>query len=1290
MATSAQTRPEPMNSSPYHPKVKVSMTLAHPIYVAGKFVAGKMEVECRADKGLGIGVIMVELFAVQDNTELTSRDHSATSTFLHSRRLYQGPDLPPSNAVQAHPLTEDPPYPPHYHQARRGISTFLFRIPIPSSAPSSINFGSDLARVRYELRATAGVVWKGEKTLVVCKRDIDVVESFERDFSRRMPEGVVVGEFGKIWVQGSVVGGMVIAGESACLELQVKNHSNKKNTGLTLSLTRSLVLPGLKSGETSPLQISDNLTTVSFRGSEYIIAPGAEGVASLVFDVPEHARGVRAGPYEGDESENSTSQSIFEVRCILGITINMGLGTSKNIHLDIPVPIVHPDALPEPAEFTAYPPTVLAPLPHHLQSPYAHSGLPMFSPIPGTYIDPIQNQVWLPPPSSHTPHIGDIGDIDDFSPPVEDVEPQYYFPPPPQMNIPSYAPTRPMSAGSTHQALSSYATGLDATPIPPPIHQHLPVPYGDIEPQEGKGERAMRVTQHIRMSSRHRSVSPQSHRFPLSMPHTVATQTSLPVPPSSSLVGQSNPGQFQSPSPAPLLLPAASPVATEPLVHSPRPFLSPKRSFDSSLPKSDRVEELERMAEEVKNTTVDLSFDLPNTTFEAHGLEPLSVPSPVHFVQVQVEPNINKTLPVPPPVTKKAKDKETPKLSGRTRIDEFFATTPPIPTEHKAPKTPMAAVTPVKLPFKPKSAELKTRLDSNGQAESGLDALEKRLLAEVGTPKMELENERRSAWSIVGTKPIAIPSKDSAPDDSMNDSAISSLKLAGDWTGNDREEVEFNGVLDVDAEHDSDEKTHRAGKSTVSAGSRKDSKGKGDKGKKKGKKDRDKDKIQDRGKDEESHHARKKKTAAAKGRVAAWLGAIDPDVPPEEDLLPPSPAVSREIPPFTENKRVPPSVADGDVALLTSTPLNDVELKDLPKDGGASAPNPRSSGFVPIATFKPGTLQRPLKPLSKDATVVREAERVADIWSASAWSPTSVAPLKATPPDNKQRRSPALKDVSPVFASIFPTPQRVLSIQTNRKVASPSAAGPADLGAKCHNINTDKAPNVNVKSPNLKKPVQQSRLVALATPQSDPEVKYDVRSARGGRGGRVTAITSFWAAGALSPSPEPTKGSPASSKTLRNRVPDPVAKDTSATTSSTNSSSVTLKHPAQTSVKSLLTASAPTTLPPNPEPKPVEFTGKRPRPIIKSTSVPAIISSSHAIPTLSSTASLARATSAKPQDPTGKLPPVISEARPDSGRRPPGQVPAKIAMTSSKLGTTEGEMAFGQARLRDLIKKYQG
>jgi hypothetical protein len=232
-----------MNASPLHSKVKVSLTLSDPIFVAGNVISGKMEMECKADKGLGIGIMMVELFAIQGAlchrirrtliliivTELTSRDHLATSTFLHSRRLFQGPGLPPSNAVLPHPIPGDPPLPQHYHQARRGQTTFFFRIPTPATSPSAIDFGNGLACVRYEVKCSVGVAWKGEKRLVTDKKSVDVVESYEEnDFLRIDPEGVIVGENGKIWVQGKVVGGLVVAGESACVELQVKNHSSKK------------------------------------------------------------------------------------------------------------------------------------------------------------------------------------------------------------------------------------------------------------------------------------------------------------------------------------------------------------------------------------------------------------------------------------------------------------------------------------------------------------------------------------------------------------------------------------------------------------------------------------------------------------------------------------------------------------------------------------------------------------------------------------------------------------------------------------------------------------------------------------------------------------------------------------------------------------------------------------------------------------------------------------------------------------------------------------------------------
>jgi hypothetical protein len=98
-----------------------------------------------------------------------------------------------------------------------------------------------------------------------------------------------------------------------------------QTTGLQISLTRRLHLANMPTSEKSPLQISDTLTTVAFRGPEYIVQPGAEGVASLVFDVPRNVRSVKGGPRDGDE-EGKVTDCLFEVKCTLAIKIGLPLG----------------------------------------------------------------------------------------------------------------------------------------------------------------------------------------------------------------------------------------------------------------------------------------------------------------------------------------------------------------------------------------------------------------------------------------------------------------------------------------------------------------------------------------------------------------------------------------------------------------------------------------------------------------------------------------------------------------------------------------------------------------------------------------------------------------------------------------------------------------------------------------------------------------------------------------------------------------------------------------------------
>ncbi|KAJ7068875.1 hypothetical protein B0H15DRAFT_871713 [Mycena belliarum] len=1238
----AVSRPEPMNATTHHSKVKVSTTLASPVFVAGGNITGKMEMECRADKGLGIGVMMVELFAIQ---ELTSRDHSATSTFLSSRRLFQGPGLPPSNAVQPHPVPGEPLLPSHYHQARRGKSTFLFKFPLPSSSPSSINFGGDLARVRYELRASVGVVWKGEKLLVTDRNDLQVVECFAEEAERPEVEGVVVGENGKIWAQGRIVGGVIVAGESACIELQVKNHSTKKNSGLVVTLTRSLVLSGIAPTEKSPLQISDTLLTVPFRGQEYIIPPGAEGVASLVFDVPKHARGVKGGLYKGDESSSKHTPAIFEVKCVVGIKMTMGFG-SKDIELDLPVTVVHPSALPElppppqQYEYTSTPPLgYQPPYADPRASPYGgYPALPMSPPIPTAYADPQQTHVWLPPQPYQY-----------YSPPVPPGHQQqhYFFPPPP--TSPVYQPlplnlARPLSAGG-------HTTNLL-------VPGQLPV-----DAEEGKGERASRITQHLRQTTRNRSASPLSHRYPL------PTTNPIPIPQTMHNVAPMDSNTL-----------AVSPAAgSGGAVISPRPVLSPKASFaDPATPKSERVEELERMAEAVALKTSNLSGDLPRSTLSADTLKPAKEKrrkskSPSKrsskrdkvkekgVAELLAESDINKTLPGPPVPTGKI----APPSAARARVDTYFD----LPAEGSptsAQLTPRFADEELGQPKTPTLTAM--RRPGLLTSESGLDALERRLLVEVGTRKMPAP-PRPDVRSVVAA-PVDIPAK--RPDSAV-DSAISSLTLAGGMHGPDRDR-------DSDErDRDSDERTQGPKKSSSGRTER------GDGERRSGRK-----KEKEKAKEGEPRNMRK----AAKGRVAAWLGGIDPEAPPDVDHVSPSPDIEAEA------ASVPP--ADGAVSPIKAAVTHvEGELETI-------VPNPRSSGFVPVNTFKRDPFQR--IPAGNPAD---EAKRIAELWSATApvLSDKSAASPRVTSPTRVPQSVHTNRDVSPPSsppkansvggglngwkpvlspAAVAGVPKKVVAPSPRQPVYISSPSSPPKANAFAGGLNGWKPVLSSAAVAEVpKKIVAPSPRLPAFPPRLDPEVKYDIRSARGGRGGKVTAVASLWATGALTEPPKDAAPKPATavdflrSKPVPKPAPDPVSKPAPAPVSTARPTPTSTPKPA---VGGRTTGAAST-----PAAKPLD---KPTRPIIKSASVPAVISSSHARPTLSSTASLARP-SPKPRAPP-KPAPTITESASEVVAGLKGRVQASMSFVPAKAptptpsGSKPGDLAFGQAKLRDLIKKYQG
>ncbi|CAE6429818.1 unnamed protein product [Rhizoctonia solani] len=605
-------RQEVMNAGPHHAKLRVTAQVASSAYVAGSEISGKMDVECRAEKGLGLGTLMVELMAFQ---ELNSRDHAATSTFIHTRRVFQGPGLPPSNAVL--PEDEKGRFPPHHFPARRGITSFFFRFPLPLTSPASVDFGSGLAKIRYEIRASASVAWKGERRLVTDSQEVQVVESAMQEVESA---GTVVGESGKIWVQGKVLGGAVIAGQTCCVELHVKNHSPRKTTGVNVTLQRMLHLDN-PPPQHANLILSDTLVTAAFHSAEYCCPPGLEGVAKLVINIPRTARTVKGGSREsGEAGGDKAIPALFDIRGSVNVRLCMGVGT-KDLELNLPVVISHPSALAVEAQGLGAPnqdPSQMranSPLYHPSHTPFPPSQSPVQSQPTGYSSYPLAasptfpyTQLYFPPPSPQLPHILNqfpapptspglpmspvllmspghpmspvlpMSPVHHMSPvlpmtpgppmsPDRSVSPMLPYPhsmspvhayqsqPPsqqPQVYSPPRSPVRPgtpRSPQSPRRALPQppqrkpQAKPKGPAPKPPPLpprptsaepHVHevgvdLPPANGTPlspsagriqaatevpDPVEGKGTRASRISEHLKMSSRTRSVSPTGRRFP--------------------------------------------------------------------------------------------------------------------------------------------------------------------------------------------------------------------------------------------------------------------------------------------------------------------------------------------------------------------------------------------------------------------------------------------------------------------------------------------------------------------------------------------------------------------------------------------------------------------------------------------------------------------------------------------------------------------------------------------------------------------------------------------------------
>ena len=850
---------------------------------------------------------------------------------------------------------------------------------------------------------------------------------------------------------------------------------------------------------------------------------------------------------------------------------------------------------------------------------------------------------------------------------------------------------------------------------PPPHKEPSPANY---EPEEGKGERAVREWRHL-----------------LPLPPTVET-----------------------------LQPTTTTAVA--VLHSPRPQLTPKHSMTNITDaytratrvttKSERVEVLEEMADVVvRRSGEDLS---------GGGLR--GVVKEVEQEQKEREREREKverekSLPVPPSVSDLVREEEWERRSKGLlpgAPPPLADLTPPTPTLHA-------------LVMRSRGREREKR---EVRDESGLDALERRLLREVGTRKMEgpARVDVRSVLGVGGegagagaSVPIPIPAPVKSPEEMMmmmnNDSAISSLTLAG--------QMMLEGMDDLEGDDDPDSdggRTHRA-ISRSSAG------GRGDeiRGVAGGNDDewemrhtRERASVFANGGApapallpsifgmKEKGAGRKKSRAKAKGCVAAWLGEIDIGVPPLEQVIPPSPSVVRGFDDLLEEEGPEEAVA------------------------GTIKPDPRSSGFVPIGSSVKlktlgdagGSEMRKVgvgvaaRPVVVQAGVAEEARRVEALWAGfDGMGSLGYAPAKVEAEAGLGR---AFLESSPLAKVVPDFPKREKTTTTTTTAPMSYSAVAKKAGERV--VSPQKATNnIAGRIPALPPPP-----VKLKGP-GDPEVKYDLRSARGGRGGRVTSVANLWASGAIAsasaggvkgkgkvavglesvdreksmevvrgvvererqrreeevakaplmekklfsaalmappPPPASFKAGPANTtKPLSIPAQKPseprkvFPKAPNRTTAATSKRPFSAPKPGGTQSLALSQGGRTTPMPGFRTPPGPGAANAKSKPATKpgggggggggmiiplATTNPAlaVVSSSHAVPHLSSTASLVRPKPVRGVGGSGKVgdgvAPVLSMVKEGDALEGEG----------GKVAGGVADLSFGQARLRDLIRKYQG
>ncbi|KAL8279233.1 hypothetical protein RQP46_008270 [Phenoliferia psychrophenolica] len=320
--------PSPFAAAPSSSRVGLKVLLAQPLFVAGEKVKGVLEVRVGSGE-IALGDMGIEFSAFQGS----------------------------------------------FYPALRGRTRFAFSFDLPHSSPSSCSLGRN-ATTRYELRAFASSLVKGEVDIQSDKIEVKVVERWSDWKEGRWKEGLERKDVGKLKMAGEgklEVTACVGMGEDGvgkgrlfwrksdeaggggngtiAVLVHVKNGSKRSISGLKLSLCRRLRI--LNANGTAPL-VTAVVHTEPFRGVGFEFPAGQERSVWITTEIPDvECSTVRHG-------------TLFELDTHVRVDWECGF-LAKDLSIELPIYVAHPLSLP-PAAHASHP--VLEPsLPAHVPFP---------------------------------------------------------------------------------------------------------------------------------------------------------------------------------------------------------------------------------------------------------------------------------------------------------------------------------------------------------------------------------------------------------------------------------------------------------------------------------------------------------------------------------------------------------------------------------------------------------------------------------------------------------------------------------------------------------------------------------------------------------------------------------------------------------------------------------------------------------------------------------------------------------------------------------------------------------